>query len=58
MAWVNGTTEPTAWQLTTTDSTAALQVAGSVGLRSYVSSLATNTPITTKFSNFVVVPAQ
>src|SRR6476646_9071501 len=31
-AWADGTTEPTTWQYTATDSAAALQVAGSLGL--------------------------
>ena len=44
-AWANGTAEPAAWLITGTDTSAALQAAGSVGLRTYVSSSATNTPI-------------
>ncbi|MEO7016865.1 MAG: PKD domain-containing protein, partial [Leifsonia sp.] len=56
--WKVGTTEPTTWQLSATDSTAALQVAGSVGLRAYLSGTATDVPLTTKFSNYVVSPAQ
>ena len=32
-AWLDGTTEPTSWLLNRTDSTAAEQVAGTVGLR-------------------------
>ena len=30
--WKSGTTQPDAWQVTSTDATAALQKAGSVGL--------------------------
>jgi hypothetical protein len=45
--WRAGTTEPTAWSLTTTDSTAALQTAGHVGFQSYLSSSATAVPLTT-----------
>ena len=45
-AWADGTTEPTTWQYTATNSAAALQVAGGVGLRGYVGSGATNVPIT------------
>ena len=37
-AWKLGTPEPTAWQLTTTDSTTALQAAGTVGFYSYYGS--------------------
>ncbi|MFF1635008.1 LamG-like jellyroll fold domain-containing protein [Leifsonia sp. NPDC058248] len=53
-----GATEPTTWQASVTDTTAALQAAGSVGLRAYMSGTATNPPLTTKFDNFVVTPAQ
>ncbi|MGH1525255.1 PKD domain-containing protein [Leifsonia sp. L25] len=56
--WKVGTTEPTTWQASVTDSTAALQAAGAVGLRAYLSGTATDVPLTTKFSNFVVTPAQ
>lgn len=35
--WANGSAEPAAWAVTTTDSSLALQAAGSVGLRSYLS---------------------
>lgn len=44
--WESGTAEPGAWMLTTTDSTAALQNPGGVGYYSYLSSSATNGPIT------------
>ncbi|MET4780339.1 PKD domain-containing protein [Glaciihabitans sp. UYNi722] len=56
--WSVGQTEPTAWQLSTTDTTAALQVAGSVGLRSYLSGLATAVPVTFSYDNFLVTPQQ
>ncbi|KQR53546.1 cell surface protein [Leifsonia sp. Leaf336] len=54
--WSGTGTEPTAWTLSTTDSTAALQVAGTVGLRSYLSGSATTTPVVTRWDNFAVVP--
>ncbi|MFF1632848.1 PKD domain-containing protein [Leifsonia sp. NPDC058248] len=53
-----GATEPTTWQASVTDTTAALQAAGSVGLRAFLSGTATDAPLTTKFDNFVVTPAQ
>ncbi|WP_431278362.1 PKD domain-containing protein [Leifsonia poae] len=56
--WKVGTTEPATWQASATDTTAALQAAGSVGLRAYLSGTATDAPLTTKFDNFVVTPAQ
>jgi hypothetical protein len=55
--WPAGTTEPTTWQLSATDSTAGLQVAGSPALRSYISGSATGTTLT-RFSAFAVKPAQ
>jgi hypothetical protein len=50
--WTVGSAEPAAWQLTATDSTAALQAAGSIGLESYLSSSSTNAPVTVSFDNF------
>lgn len=41
-------TEPTGWQLSTTDSTAALQAPGSIGIATYLSSGDTVAPVTTK----------
>ncbi|WP_137293093.1 PKD domain-containing protein [Nocardioides dongxiaopingii] len=42
-AWAVGTTEPAGWQSEATDATAALQGAGSVGVRTYLSGSATAT---------------
>ena len=39
--WQDGTTEPAAWQVTTTDATAGMQVAGSVGFDPFNSGSAT-----------------
>jgi hypothetical protein len=55
--WNAAQPEPATWQLTATDSTAGLQVNGSVSIRSYVSGSATNAPLVTKASAFSVVPA-
>jgi len=52
--WKTGTTEPAAWQRSVTDSTAGLQTAGHVGFSSYVSSGATNGPITIAVDSLVV----
>jgi PKD repeat protein len=52
--WPTTATEPTAWQASVTDTTPALQTAGNVGLRSYLSATSTNTPVTTRFDNFLV----
>ena len=54
--WAAGTTEPGTWQVSRTDSTAGLQVAGGVGLRAYTSGITTNTPITVSFDNFIAAP--
>ena len=51
-AWADGGTEPTTWQYTQTDSTAALQAAGSVGLRAYLASATTNAPVVATFDDF------
>nr|WP_286279331.1 PKD domain-containing protein [Naasia aerilata] len=50
--WKVGTTEPTAWTATTTDSTAALQAAGSVGISSYLSASASPASYTVSFDDF------
>ena len=54
-AWAVGSTEPTTWTFTDTDSTAALQHAGTVGLRATTSSTSTNVPITFRFDNLTVL---
>ena len=52
--WKTGATEPAAWQKSVTDTTAALQAAGHVAVSSYVSSGATNGPITIAVDSLVV----
>jgi hypothetical protein len=42
-AWEAGTSEPSSWQVTTTSSTAGLQTAGSVGIRTVVTGSLTTT---------------
>ena len=49
--WLAGSSEPTAWTLTRTDSAAALP-AGAVGLLAYVSGSATNPPVTVGVTSF------
>ena len=55
-AWANGTAEPAAWLVTGTDTSAGLQAAGSVGLRTYLSSSATNTPIVQSVRSLTAKP--
>jgi len=51
-AWRVSLGQPSRWQVVTSDSTPALQGAGSVGLRSYLSSAATSTPVVTDVDDF------
>ncbi|MBE7190359.1 PKD domain-containing protein, partial [Jatrophihabitans endophyticus] len=51
--WRTGTTEPTGWQVSASDSTAALQTAGTTGVIAYLSSAVANAPITVADSSFV-----
>jgi PKD repeat protein len=54
--WKVGTTEPANWQASTTDSTAALQSAGGVGVGLYVGSGVSNTPQTVRIASLNAVP--
>jgi PKD repeat protein len=51
--WKIGTAEPATWSSTTTDSTAALQVSGSVGVLSYVSGSSLNGPVKVTLRNWL-----
>ncbi len=53
-AWKVGTSEPAAAQVTATDSTAALQAAGSFQIVSYLSGSSTNAPVTTSVDNLSI----
>lgn len=52
--WKAGTAEPTAWQRSVTDSTAGMQTSGSIGVSAYLSSSATNSPVTLKIDELTV----
>ncbi len=52
-AWADGSPEPAIWQYTATDSTAALQAAGGVGLRTYISGATSNAPLVFTFDDFL-----
>ncbi|GAB4070821.1 hypothetical protein GCM10028777_37230 [Angustibacter speluncae] len=54
--WREGTPEPAAWTTTASDSTAGLQVAGSITLSTYVSGSATNGPVTVSVDDVVATP--
>jgi hypothetical protein len=55
--WRVGTTEPTAWTYTATDSTAALQAAGWIGFQGYLSASAAG-PVTLSVDNLVATTKQ
>ncbi|MDN3444170.1 PKD domain-containing protein [Microbacterium sp. APC 3901] len=54
--WKTGTTEPAAWQVSTTDTTAALQAPGHVGVAAYLGSGTTNVPYTVSLGSIRAVP--
>lgn len=56
-AWTQGQAEPGSWQLTVTDTESALQVAGNVGFRLYMSSSVTDAPIQVGFDDYSVNPS-
>lgn len=53
--WKTTAAEPSAWQVTTTDTTSQLQAAGAVGVVTYLSGSATNAPVTTRVDNLTAV---
>jgi hypothetical protein len=54
--WKDGGSEPASWLLQSSDSTASLQVPGSVGLWLYLSGTATQTPMILSVDDFVAGP--
>jgi hypothetical protein len=54
--WKSGTAEPSAWRVTSTDATAALQNAGGLGIVSYLSGSATNAPVKISLEDYLVKP--
>jgi CSLREA domain-containing protein len=53
-AWADGQAEPSGWQYTVTDSTSALQTAGAIGLRVFLTSGVTNAPVVFTFDDLLV----
>jgi len=53
--WKAGDPEPAAWLLSATDSTAGLQIPGAIGLFTYLSSTATNAPVTLSVDDLDVI---
>lgn len=54
--WKVGTTEPEAWRASMTDTTASLQVPGSVGIITYLFGTATNAPVVFGYDDLEVAP--
>lgn len=54
--WAAGSPEPTAWQLTATDSAAGLQVPGAVGVSATLSGGATNAPVVLRMDDVSARP--
>lgn len=57
-AWADGQPEPSSWQFEATNSAAALQASGSLGMRAYVSGSVTNTPVTISFDDYSVITTE
>lgn len=55
--WAQGSPEPSGWTASVTDSTAALQAAGGIGLRTYLSGSSTNAPVLGLFDDLRVETA-
>ncbi|MCL3861295.1 PKD domain-containing protein [Actinotalea sp. K2] len=55
--WKVGAEEPAGWQVTTTDATPALQVAGGIGVLTYLTGSTTNAPVTARWDDLIAVPA-
>ncbi|MDQ2740322.1 MAG: PKD domain-containing protein, partial [Actinomycetota bacterium] len=56
--WPGGQAEPSGWTSTATDSDAALQTAGAVGVSAYLPGSTTNAPVTVSFDNLTVAPVE
>jgi len=52
--WEHGTPEPANWLRSATDATSGMQQPGAVGLRTYLSSSASNSPIVTSIHDLTV----
>jgi hypothetical protein len=55
--WPQGQAEPAGWEYSITDSAAALQTSGAVGLRALLASTATNMPVVFTIDNYLVTSA-
>src|SRR3954471_16800269 len=53
-AWADGTAEPSAWQLTASSSSTAIQNPGGAGVRAYMGAGVSNLPLTVSFDDLAV----
>lgn len=53
-AWKDGSAEPSTWQVSTTDSTAGIQVAGAPGLRCFIGSQQNPSPVNVDWTSLSV----
>jgi hypothetical protein len=56
--WPSGQTEPTTWQVNASDPTTALQQPGAIGVIGYLSTAATNGPITLTTTSLTATPTR
>ena len=54
--WKDGEPEPSSWLVEASDATPALQTAGALALKAYLSTLAPNAPVTIAFDDFDARP--
>jgi hypothetical protein len=54
-AWADGDAEPGSWDFTATNSSAAVQTTGGVGLRAYLAGSVSNAPVISSFDDFSVI---
>jgi hypothetical protein len=54
-AWAAASAEPADWLVSTTDTTAGMQVPGAIGINSYYSSTATNAPLVLSVDDLAAV---
>ena len=55
--WKVGTSEPTGWAASVTDSTATLQAAGGIAVGTYLTGSSTNAPVVASFSQLSAAPS-
>jgi PKD repeat protein len=53
-AWADGSSEPSSWLVSITDSTSSLQAPGGMGLRAYLGGQTSNAPVQLGFDDFAV----